>query len=61
MRLYRVLCTKCGWKGQRLIEERDAVHFRGHRCRVCLERDPASRQQFTVEEVIFNLSSKGRG
>lgn len=61
MRLYRVSCPRCGWKGQRMVEEADAGKFRGHRCRVCLARDPASTQLFKVEEVIVNLDSKGRG
>jgi hypothetical protein len=60
MRLYFLSCDGCGWKHPEPVDEATADHFRGHRCRECLRRDPRSTQLFTVKEVIVNLDSTGR-
>ena len=59
MKLYRVSCIRCGWRANRLIDENDSKQFIGHRCRVCLERDPASTQTFKVRELVYDVSPDG--
>jgi len=60
MRLYWVSCMQCRWQAGYPLDEEQVKHFQGHRCRVCLEKNPASTQLFSVREVITSTKGGGR-